>query len=41
MSDWEITSQTTVNDLGYGLKLVDKLFLDYKSKNKSASIVVL
>ena len=41
MSDWEITSQTTVNDLGYGLKLVDKLFLDYKSKCKSATIVVL
>lgn len=41
MSDWEIQNQTTFNDLSLGLKLIDKLFLDYKSKNKSATIVVL
>jgi len=41
MSDWEISSQTTVNDLANGLKIIDKLFLDYKSKNKAATIVIL
>jgi len=38
---WQVTNQHYVSDLANALKLIDSRLLDYKSKNKKATIVVL
>lgn len=38
---WEVVNQWTTNDFTLGLKQLEKLFAEYKTKTKTATLMVL